>query len=473
MRGIARDGNRAGRATAPWRARRGRPRSEGDALTKGRLLRVRGHRVRQLLLENLVRHEIKVLKDLLVLRLERPRGAHRHGRLHVVDHLAEEVELAEARRDRLPGRLFVLEVGLKGRVELHPHELLPVDQGVLDEEGVLLDLRHAAVAAAEPRLGVAVEEVESDRLGLSLEVGGELQVLVLREVLRLAPVLAAQRVLGGEHLDDEDAHVPPVGLLAVVALVHLGRAVAVRARDRHAAALVGVGLLGRLVGRCRLPVAARDRAVVRDAARCAHVRQLDEAVERQQHVVGLQVAVQHVQLMQVLRRQHDLRRVEDGALVGVRPAHQVRVHVASLNKVEHKAQMILRLEGVAQRHDERVLHAREHLLFSEDRVGLILRDEDPLVDHLDGVEPARVLLLGQQDHPKAAGAKEAVQVKLVDRHHLTLLEFQRRQLLVQVAVDKAREDVELHRQHASALDLVKDLRVDHVWLERLLDCLSV
>ena len=80
-----------------------------------------------------------------------------------------------------------------------------------------------------------------------------------------------------------------------------------------------------------------------DAARGAHVGELHVAVVREQHVVRLQVAVEDVELVQVLRGEHDLRRVEARALVRVRPAHQVRVHVAALDVVEHEAQMVLRL----------------------------------------------------------------------------------------------------------------------------------
>ena len=76
----------------------------------------------------------------------------------------------------------------------------------LREEGVGLNLLDAPLAAAQPLLRVALQKVERDRLGLGLEVGGQLQVLVLRQILRLAPVLATQRVLGGEHLPSKATH---------------------------------------------------------------------------------------------------------------------------------------------------------------------------------------------------------------------------------------------------------------------------
>ena len=43
------------------------------------------------------------------------------------------------------------------------------------------------------------------------------------------------------------------------------------------------------------------------------------------HVIGLEVSVEDVQLVQVLRREYDLRRIEHRALVRVRAAHQVGV----------------------------------------------------------------------------------------------------------------------------------------------------
>ena len=44
-----------------------------------------------------------------------------------------------------------------------------------------------------------------------------------------------------------------------------------------------------------------------------------------------------VELVQVLRGQHDLRGVEAGALVRVRPPHEIGVHVAALDVVETEA----------------------------------------------------------------------------------------------------------------------------------------
>ena len=43
------------------------------------------------------------------------------------------------------------------------------------------------------------------------------------------------------------------------------------------------------------------------------------------HVIWLEVSVEDVQLVQVLRCEHDLRRIEHRALVRVRPTHQVGV----------------------------------------------------------------------------------------------------------------------------------------------------
>mmetsp|Transcript_49960 Transcript_49960/g.124226 ORF Transcript_49960/g.124226 Transcript_49960/m.124226 type:complete len:283 (+) Transcript_49960:1283-2131(+) len=149
----------------------------------------------------------------------------------------------------------------------------------------------------------------------------------------------------------------------------------------------------------------------------------------------------------------------------VRASHEVRIHVSPLDEIEHKTQMVFRLEGVAQRHDERVLHARKHLLLSEDGMRLVLRDEDALIDHFDSVEFARIFLFGEQDHAEAARTQETIEVKLVDRDDLAFLVLQRRKLLVQVAVYKSGEDVQLHREHARILDLVEYVGLDDVWLE--------
>mmetsp|Transcript_46005 Transcript_46005/g.103656 ORF Transcript_46005/g.103656 Transcript_46005/m.103656 type:complete len:253 (-) Transcript_46005:310-1068(-) len=243
-------------------------------------------------------------------------------------------------------------------------------------------------------------------------------------------------------------------------------------RDGHPSLLRRIAGLCCLVGRRRGLVAPRDCPILRDAARSAHVRQLDEAVDGEQDVVGLEVAVEHVQLVQVLCREHDLGRVEDRTLVRVRATHQIGVHVATLDEIEHKAQVILSLECISQCYDERVLHACQHLLLPEDGVRLVLRNQDALIDDLDCVELAAILLLCEQHHPEAARAEEAVEVELGHRHHLALFEFELDKLSVEIIALEAREYVEPHHLRGLFLDLVEYIRPDEVWLEGRLDVLS-
>mmetsp|Transcript_49982 Transcript_49982/g.165502 ORF Transcript_49982/g.165502 Transcript_49982/m.165502 type:complete len:221 (+) Transcript_49982:1117-1779(+) len=162
--------------------------------------------------------------------------------------------------------------------------------------------------------------------------------------------------------------------------------------------------------------------------------------------------------MKVVGGEDDLRGVEDGARVRVRPAEEVRVHVAARDVVEHKAEVVLGLEGEAERHDEGVLHAREHLLLTEDGVRLVLRDEDALVDHLDRVHALALALPRQQHHAKAARTQEAVEVKVANPDDVPVVAVQRLQRAVVWRLDEARKDVHPHRAHHRRLHHVEQRR---------------
>ena len=94
--------------------------------------------------------------------------------------------------------------------------------------------------------------------------------------------------------------------------------------------------------------------------------------------------------------------------------------------------MVLSLEGEAERHDEGVLYTGEDLFLAKDGVRLVLRDEDTLVDDLDGVEALALTLLCQQHHPKAASAEETEDVKVADPDDSPVVALQGPQGLVLV-----------------------------------------
>lgn len=52
---------------------------------------------------------------------------------------------------------------------------------------------------------------------------------------------------------------------------------------------------------------------------------------------------------------------------------------------------------------------------------LVLRDENALVNHFDGIKFAAIFFLCKQHHPKATGTEEPVKVKLIDSHNLSCI----------------------------------------------------
>mmetsp|Transcript_38397 Transcript_38397/g.101212 ORF Transcript_38397/g.101212 Transcript_38397/m.101212 type:complete len:202 (+) Transcript_38397:573-1178(+) len=200
------------------------------------------------------------------------------------------------RGDSLMLGWLILEVRLERHGHLVGHQLLPINRL---EEVMPFDLADATCAAAKPLCRITNQQRQRDSLGLCMHVRGQRvrEVLVLGHVFRLPPVVAAQRILRRQHLNHQDAHVPPVGRFAVVSLVDLRRAVAVRASDRHAAALGRIHGFGGPLGAGGAHITTLDRAVVTDPARRPHVRQLAVAVERKQHIVGLEITVQDVELV--------------------------------------------------------------------------------------------------------------------------------------------------------------------------------
>eukprot|EP00967_Tisochrysis_lutea_P103220 scaffold155737_cov27-Tisochrysis_lutea.AAC.3 len=97
------------------------------------------------------------------------------------------------------------------------------------------------------------------------------------------------------------------------------------------------------------------------------------------------VTIEDAELVEVVGGQNDLCGVEYCTGVRVGAAHEIGIHVPARNEVEDEAQVILRLEGKAQRNDKGMLDRGERLLFAEDGMSLILGNQDPLVDHLERI----------------------------------------------------------------------------------------
>mmetsp|Transcript_15838 Transcript_15838/g.42605 ORF Transcript_15838/g.42605 Transcript_15838/m.42605 type:complete len:336 (-) Transcript_15838:99-1106(-) len=271
---------------------------------------------------------------------------------------------------------------------------------------MLLQLGKALGAAAHALLRRHGEET-ADEVGGGLGEGpGEgLEVLAALEALDAScHVLIAhanEREISGHHLAEEEPKRPPVHALAVVLLQeHLGRGEGHGAdHGVHAPPLAlfpGVLVLGvELLGK-------------------PEVGKLEVAVVCDEDVLGLEVAVHEVVVVDVLDGEGNLGDVDLRPRLGEGLALEVGVEVAAAHELEDKVDVVGVLEGEVESHHEGVFD-----LLHGSRLG----DGSPCVtgashvlldQHLQGVQLARGLLAHEEHGAKAALADLGEHVKVVD-----------------------------------------------------------
>lgn len=94
----------------------------------------------------------------------------------------------------------------------------------------------------------------------------------------------------------------------------------------------------------------------------AEIGQLDVAVLVQQHVVGLDVAVDEAHGVDGVQRQDHLRRVEPGPLLGDVVVHGERDQVTSGHELHHHVEVAVVVEGAAQLQGDKNKQTQERRL---------------------------------------------------------------------------------------------------------------
>mmetsp|Transcript_48062 Transcript_48062/g.148315 ORF Transcript_48062/g.148315 Transcript_48062/m.148315 type:complete len:343 (-) Transcript_48062:141-1169(-) len=315
------------------------------------------------------------LTDLEVLELRLLRG--RERRRAVLAALGVRLEVARVARAL---RLH------RDRRRVVPREQLVPVRAV--EVRVALDVRHPVLERPQPLRVVdhqqPLHKVPRARVEPVRELHLALQDLLVDPERR---VVVERRVPRDEFVQ-QDPHRPPVHRLAVaLALDHLGRQV-----------------LGR--------PAQRERPL-RHLLREPEVRDLDVPLVVQQQVLRLQVAVDDVFGVHVLEREHQLRVVELGHVVGEPPRRaQVREHLAPDDELEHKVQLLLVLERRPHVHDERVLQLHQDPLLRDDVLHLLHLDDLALLQALHREVLVRALVLAQPHAPERARAQRLLQLEV-------------------------------------------------------------
>ena len=214
-------------------------------------------------------------------------------------------------------RVALLALGHEGRLDLLLVDGYPVGER---EPLVVLDVVDAVLQIAVAFGQVDLEQIAQQVLEVRAEVRGKAHLARHDLLVDLYGLIGEEGRIAGGHLVDEHAECPPVdGLVVALAENDLGRQVLGRAAQCPRAAL--------------------------DALGEAEVGHLQVAVLVDKQVLGLQIAIQDLQVVQVLEREHDLRAVEARVRLG-KAAHapQMREHLATRNKLQHHEQVQIVLQ---------------------------------------------------------------------------------------------------------------------------------
>ena len=157
--------------------------------------------------------------------------------------------------------------------------------------------------------------------------------------------------------------------------------------------------------------AQSPRAVLDDLGE-AEVGDLHVAVGVVEDVLGLEIPVDDVEMMQVLEGEHDLRGVEARGLLAVASgATQMCEHLAAAHVLEHHVEVGVVLEAPQEAHNERKVDGREDLLLIERVLHLLHLHDVLLLEHLERVA-LRAIRAHVRDHHSAEAARADRSVEL-------------------------------------------------------------
>uniref|UniRef100_A0A182Q467 Uncharacterized protein n=1 Tax=Anopheles farauti TaxID=69004 RepID=A0A182Q467_9DIPT len=197
------------------------------------------------------------------------------------------------------------------------------------EPPVALDVVHARLQVAVALGQIDLQQVAQQVLQLRAEVRREAHLAADDLLVDLDRLVGEERRVAGRHLVHEHTERPPV--------------------DRLVVALAQDDLRREILGR-----AAQRPGSALDALREPKVRHLQVALRVDQQILRLQIAVDQIEIVQVLEREHDLGGVEARVRLG-EPADlaQVREHLAARHVLQHHVQVRVVLEVELETDQER------------------------------------------------------------------------------------------------------------------------
>mmetsp|Transcript_24613 Transcript_24613/g.42359 ORF Transcript_24613/g.42359 Transcript_24613/m.42359 type:complete len:322 (+) Transcript_24613:581-1546(+) len=139
----------------------------------------------------------------------------------------------------------------------------------------------------------------------------------------------------------------------------------------------------------------------------------------EQDVLRLEISVYDADAVEMAEGKDHLGRVEAGDVLGeVLAAAEVEEELAAAEVVQDEVQLAVRLEGVVEPHDERVLHLLEDGLLHHSSGDLPRLDHLFLAHDLHGEVLVRVLLLHQEHLREAALPQHLQYLEVLQPHRL-------------------------------------------------------
>ena len=126
-----------------------------------------------------------------------------------------------------------------------------------------------------------------------------------------------------------------------------------------------------------------------------------------QDVLGLQITVDDVFLVQVTEGHCDLNGVEAGSIfIEAGDIAQVHEQLTATHEPHHEEDFLLSLEHVAHAHEEGVVSLQQDVLFQTSRLDLVVLDDNILTQRLHSVNFLRSSLLDKEDFTEGASTND-------------------------------------------------------------------
>mmetsp|Transcript_15773 Transcript_15773/g.24208 ORF Transcript_15773/g.24208 Transcript_15773/m.24208 type:complete len:314 (-) Transcript_15773:157-1098(-) len=198
----------------------------------------------------------------------------------------------------------------------------------------------------------------------------------------------------------------------------------------------------------------------------------------QQNILRLQIAINHIQRVQVTQRQRNLRHKYLGLLLGEAPfLLQMEKELTATIIIQHKIEFRFGLKCVSQMHQKRMLQRLQDFALGIRVLHLMLGNQRLLFQNLHGKYFAIVLLAHLHHFAKRAASNHLQKLKIVGLHLLLAVDelashFGRRRIIHLVVVVVLADQLLIasqsllarlqsrhvlrhrHRQHRVGLDLV-------------------